>query len=372
MPRISVCKKICENVAGSLKFIPKCLFIFAVLVAVPRSLWASNPSGSYQQTCTNISVSGTTLNATCKNASGQWAPPASLPNFNQCIGDIRNLNGQLHCNMGSSPPSGSYTQTCESIYTSGTTLNATCKNANGQWAPPSSLSNFNQCGGDIQNVNGQLECNMGSAPPSGPYTQTCEGISTSGTTLNATCKNASGQWAPPTSLPNFNQCIGVIQNYNGQLHCSMGSSPPSGSYTQTCEYIYTSGTTLNATCKNANGQWAPPSSLSNFNQCGGDIQNFNGQLRCYVAAPSPTVWIELTPTGGYPIKGIVRGQGFSNPQCHVTVFGAGAIPDFNTSGNIVTGIAVTTPCANKGQIITFKVTSNSGETPPIGSAQCPY
>src|SRR5258708_2253097 len=165
--------------------------------------------------------------------------------------------------MGSAASSSTYTRTCQYISTNGTTLNATCKNARGQWASPTSLPNFNQCIGDIQNYNGQLRCNMGSAPPSGSYTQTCQYISTNGTTLNATCKNAGGQWAPPTSLSNFKQCVGDIQNYNGQLHCNMGSTPPSGSYTQTCQYIFTSRTTLNATCKHPASQRAPSTSLPN-------------------------------------------------------------------------------------------------------------
>jgi hypothetical protein len=288
---------------------PLFLALFAVLT-VAKASYAANPPGSYQQTCTNVSVNGTTLNATCKNAVGQWASPSSLPNFNQCIGDIQNYNGQLHCNMGSSPPSGSYTRTCQYIFTSGTTL-------------------------------------------------------------SATCKNAVGQWASPSSLPDFNQCIGDLQNYNGQLHCNMGSTPPSGSYTQTCQYIFTSGTTLNATCKNAVGQWASPSSLPDFNQCKIDIENWNGQLYC---SPSPPLAAHIDFDGysanGTP--GVVKGSGFTNPQCRVSVNKANFLGPYSSTGNIVAGVPVMTPCVNTGQNITITVTSVTDQNQSYTfNSQCP-
>jgi uncharacterized membrane protein len=162
----------------------------------------------------------------------------------------------------------------------GTTLSATCKNVAGQWTASSPLSEFNQCLGDIRNYNGQLHCDTGLAPPAGPYNETCRFIFTSGTTLTANCQNAGGKWVAETVLPNFDQCLDDINNYNGQLHCDMGSMPPPGPYRKTCQFIFTTGNRLTANCKNEDGEWAAQTSLLNFKDCHGSIVDFNGVLLC--------------------------------------------------------------------------------------------
>src|SRR5260370_25137993 len=98
------------------------------------------------------------------------------------------------------------------------------------------------------------------------------------TRLIARCLDASGQLGPPTFLQNFNQCIGDIRNDNGALHCNKGTGPPPGSYTQTCRYIYTDGSTLIASCSAAASQLGPPPSFQNFNSCNTDIPNDNVRL----------------------------------------------------------------------------------------------
>ena len=215
----------------SWKLVATFVILLSAIPVISRTSWADDhpPPGSYQTTCQSIRVVGTTLNATCTNITGQLVPSSFLANFNQCIGDIHNYNGQLHCNMGSTPPLGPYTETCRFIFTSGTTLAANCRNAGGKWVAQTYLVNFNQCIGDIHNYNGQLHCNMGSTPPPGPYIETCRFIFTSGTTLTANCLNADGQWAAQTSLPDFNHCVGSIVNFNGVLRCSRGEAPSSGS-----------------------------------------------------------------------------------------------------------------------------------------------
>lgn len=211
-----------SSAAQSWKLIPIFAILLSAIHVMNRTSWADdNPPGSYQTTCRSIELVGTTLTATCKNDAGQWNPSLPLANFNQCIGDIHNYNGQLHCNMGSTPPSGPYAETCRFIFTSGTTLIANCKNAGGKWVAQTSLGDFKHCVGDIQNHNGQLHCNMGSTPPPGPYIKTCQFIFTSGTKLTANCKNADGKWAAQTSLLDFDHCRGIIENQNGVLRCSV-------------------------------------------------------------------------------------------------------------------------------------------------------
>lgn len=151
--------------------------------------------------------------------------------------------------------------------------------------------------------------------PGGGYAQTCQDIRTNGATLEARCQSRDGYWNQ-TSLQNFNQCTGGIENDNGRLVCNKGNrhgyqpgdrrdngqdyrnpqgdrgnneegyrpddqqnGAPYGGYTQTCQDIRTSGNTLLANCQKRNGKWKQ-SSLRNFNQCSSGIENNNGKLVC--------------------------------------------------------------------------------------------
>jgi CVNH domain len=98
------------------------------------------------------------LTALCKPRQGpeRWA---RLDNFRQCVGDIANMDGELHCSKGGPPPGGSYTQSCQDIWVEGGVLHAQCKMRDGQWKnpPPSSL-NYTSCRHGIENINGDLRC----------------------------------------------------------------------------------------------------------------------------------------------------------------------------------------------------------------------
>ena len=155
-----------------------------------------------------------------------------------------------------------------------------------------------------------------SGVPSGGYTQTCQDIRTHGTTLEARCQTRDNQWNQ-TSLRDFNQCTGEIENDNGNLTCSKGGNsgqdrhrdqpgdrrdngqgdrhdnqpgdrrdrhddhngPPSGGYMQTCRDLQTFGSTLQASCQKRNGRWRQ-TSLRHFDRCVGEIENNNGKLVC--------------------------------------------------------------------------------------------
>ena len=108
------------------------------------------PAGSYQKTCSNVSVSGTTLNATCKTFN-QQENKTDLPYFASCVGDIGNINGTLAC----AGPNGSYALTCENATVKGNTLSASCKKINGQMEN-TSLANFQGFQGNISNCDGKL------------------------------------------------------------------------------------------------------------------------------------------------------------------------------------------------------------------------
>ncbi|MGC2694309.1 MAG: CVNH domain-containing protein [Candidatus Angelobacter sp.] len=180
------------------------------MVALTMALWSPGttaaaqqvPSGSYQQTCQNIGVRGSTLYASCRNVNGGWQN-TELQGYDRCNGQIENDNGNLRCtggnggyngdnrngdnrdrgyngnngngdardrdrdgdrdrngNHGYGPngsPNGSYVQTCQNIQMNGDRLQASCQKKNGKWKN-TSLSNANRCNGDIQNDNGKLRC----------------------------------------------------------------------------------------------------------------------------------------------------------------------------------------------------------------------
>jgi CVNH domain len=63
------------------------------------------PPGSYQQSCRDFRMHGTTLSAVCRRANGRGEQQTAL-SVAHCVGDIGNNNGQLQCNGGqpASPP----------------------------------------------------------------------------------------------------------------------------------------------------------------------------------------------------------------------------------------------------------------------------
>jgi len=180
-------------------------------------------------------------------------------------------------------PQGSYLQSCSNVMADGPTLYARCKTAAGRWES-TSLYDFPACVGDINNSDGQLQCNR--APgrrdwerlPRGSYVQTCSDMRVHGNTLTARCQDTRGQWLS-TALPHVNQCRGEIVNDDGSLYCSHGPDLPDGTYVQTCAPVYMRGSMLRARCRTADNRWAW-TQLDDIAGCRGDISNIDGTLRC--------------------------------------------------------------------------------------------
>jgi hypothetical protein len=57
------------------------------------------PPGSYQQSCRDIRMQGSTLTALCRRANSRREQPTAL-NVAHCAGDIGNNDGQLQCSGG--------------------------------------------------------------------------------------------------------------------------------------------------------------------------------------------------------------------------------------------------------------------------------
>ena len=151
------------------------------------------PTGSYQQSCTNIRVRGDVLRASCNGPrSGTVRSSISIASCRR--GDIANMNGQLTCNNngnngygrgnygrggygnngnngnngygnngnsgygnnGALPP-GSYQSSCSNTYVRGAVLTANCPSGNG--TRYTSTIGVRDCrGADIANINGRLQC----------------------------------------------------------------------------------------------------------------------------------------------------------------------------------------------------------------------
>jgi hypothetical protein len=234
------------------------------------------PAGSYAQSCGNPTVTGNTLQATCKNNGGGQGLTV-LPDFPSCRGDISNDDGVLVCDRGSAPPNGSYQRSCSHADILGGALEAVCRN-NGRGQGRTTLADVANCRSDISNNNGVLFCNRGAAPPPGSYAQTCRAVHVDGNTLSGECRTRNGGFIN-SSLPAYTTCRGDISNFNGLLTCTMGdAAAPAGSYRDTCGQINFTGGTLHATCLTFNG--GTRSNVLDVATCRGSLANIDGFLSC--------------------------------------------------------------------------------------------
>lgn len=233
------------------------------------------PTGSYQQTCNDVSADRDRVFATCRARDGRWWRTA-LRNWRACSGGLINSDGRLSC--GSRPlPEGSYRQSCRDMAIDGDFLAATCGTINGRWNR-TQLAGVRTCTGDISNQDGILQCPKNN-PPNSSYAQTCRDLSVSSSTLFANCATRLGVWTN-TYLRALQICQGGIYNLDGHLRCDNGLSVPGGSYARSCQNIFNNGGELSAFCRRIHGDWMW-TSLDDFASCLGDISNQDGSLVCH-------------------------------------------------------------------------------------------
>jgi hypothetical protein len=202
------------------------LFAFTILLGLasyPSAAQESNPPGSYQQTCSDVSVKKGTLYAKCQDEKGK-KHSTKLSDYEKCGPGIANNNGKLTCTGSAAGPAasfrpiGSYTQTCRDIHMKGSTLHAICKGYNGHESP-TFLQDADRCSQGVINTNGTLSCDISEVLPPGSYIATCKDLRLQGTTLLASCNNGSGRWVK-AELHDVNVCNGDISNQGGALHCA--------------------------------------------------------------------------------------------------------------------------------------------------------
>jgi CVNH domain len=187
----------------------------------PGAAQEAVPSGSYRQTCSDISVKKDSLYARCQDAQGK-THSAKLAHYEKCS-DIVNKKGSLECvrqGHGGAPsaqPRGSYTESCHDITMKGSTLHAICRSADGREAP-TTLRDANHCAQGVVNVNGVLNCEVSEVLPPGSYLTSCKDVRMQGTTLMATCTNNKDR-SVSAELRDAHKCSGDITNHDGKLQC---------------------------------------------------------------------------------------------------------------------------------------------------------
>jgi hypothetical protein len=251
------------------------MFVLSVLARTVAALAADPPPGTYLESCSAAKVDGESLVATCKRADGT-EQPASLADYKKCTGDIWSIDGVLGCSQGAAP-AGPYTESCEYPSVMESTLSATCTTGSGAKVG-ASLADYKRClSGTIANLDGRLVCDA-DGTPRGPYSKSCMGKDVGNGRLNALCKNKSGAYVP-VSLRDYKSCIpDSIVNANGALACDW-SEYPAGNYTKSCFFKKTRGTMLIANCLTKRGE-LQPTSLADYEDCGGGIYNVDGDLTC--------------------------------------------------------------------------------------------
>jgi hypothetical protein len=121
--------------AGSLVIVPNVCCIFDASRAQAQV-------STYQNSCSNISISGNVLSANCRKRDGQFLQ-SSLR-----LRGIENINGAL--TVTSSDRVSNFQLSCNSIFIRRNVLNATCQKINGNLEQTSITLN------GIENINGTL------------------------------------------------------------------------------------------------------------------------------------------------------------------------------------------------------------------------
>jgi len=136
------------------------MMVLMFLGSVLQAPAASIPDGSYRQTCRSVQVRSDRMTASCQTMGGQWERSSLVNwrRCDGAIANIDGqLRCEERYRYGSLIPGGSYDQTCTDIRMSGRTLHATCQARDGAWMR-TRLTYARSCDGEIANIDGALEC----------------------------------------------------------------------------------------------------------------------------------------------------------------------------------------------------------------------
>ena len=133
-----------------------CVLTFAFIDASAAS--EKFPRGSWSQSCSNPSMRGSVLRATCGKINGTFVK-TSL-NLADCRkrSTVSNIDGHLACDRSDAVqmPNGSWAASCREWSMKGPLLRATCGKINGTWI--ASTLDIGDCSGTVSNRDGSLTC----------------------------------------------------------------------------------------------------------------------------------------------------------------------------------------------------------------------
>jgi hypothetical protein len=95
------------------------------------SIPAQAQQASFQSSCTNIAIVGATITATCRRADGTFNQTSIV------LSGIANVNGRLTQTGGNS--TSTFQSSCQNVQVVGSTLTANCRQQNGSFANSSVL-----------------------------------------------------------------------------------------------------------------------------------------------------------------------------------------------------------------------------------------
>jgi hypothetical protein len=158
------------------------------------------PQGSYQQSCSNEQMRGSTLSASCASVNGQ--PVWSSVNVRNCNSDIINANGHLAC----------------ASYNNGNGYGNNGYGNNGYGYNNGRGRDRGRGNNGYNNGNGYGYGNGYGVPP-GSWQQSCQNARMNGPMLSASCATPNGGWV--NSSLDLRRCpqANNIYNRNGYLGC---------------------------------------------------------------------------------------------------------------------------------------------------------
>jgi hypothetical protein len=116
------------------------------------------PRGSWSQSCSNPSMRGSVMRATCVKIDGTSAK--SSLNLADCRrrSTVSNIDGHLACDRSDSfqMPNGSWAASCKDWSMKGRLLRATCGKIDGTWI--AATLDVGDCVGTVSNRDGRLKC----------------------------------------------------------------------------------------------------------------------------------------------------------------------------------------------------------------------
>ena len=310
----------------------------AVPLPLPREAATYAPAGSWQRSCRNAYVTGSSLKAECRDSKKKYQ--ASKVDWRKCDAAVAvNASGKLICERDRAKaeddvvnvpppktkprprprprddyevpegdggyyddtgyddyyeplpdefyylPEGSWYESCRDSSVYGDWLYASCINWQGEWR--ANAIRWSDCDSDLWNYDGELYCETRTRPddrweialPAGNWKSTCRNGAFDGYNLTAECRNTRGSYRR-TSL-DVRYCPYPIDNDRGVLVCGeVRREPPREDIVDGCRNARYDGFYIVAECRTDRGRW-------NYTEidtrsCAYPIGNRDGELTCLV------------------------------------------------------------------------------------------